>query len=144
MIRFIVSGHGQFASGVVSAASLIAGEADAFAAVDFPEGASNSQLAENLQAALQAAGDAPVIIFTDILGGMPFRESALLAGKRAHTEVVCGTNVQLLVEAVLERGEDDTPAELLARILPSARDGLNTLSAIQPKSPQPNADDDGI
>ncbi|MDO5091700.1 MAG: PTS mannose transporter subunit IIAB [Cardiobacteriaceae bacterium] len=141
MIRFIVSGHGQFASGAVSAASLIAGEADAFTAVDFPEGASNAQLGEALQAALDAAGADPVIIFTDILGGMPFRESALRAGQRADTEVVCGTNVQLLVEAVLERGEGETPAELLSRILPGAREGLNTLSAIQPKSPQPDADD---
>lgn len=141
MIRFIVSGHGQFASGVVSAASLIAGEADAFAVVDFPEGASNAQLGEQLQAALDAAGTDPVIIFTDILGGMPFRESALRGGQRADTEVVCGTNVQLLVEAVLERGEGETPAELLARILPGAREGLNTLRAIQPKSPQPDADD---
>ncbi|MDO4776989.1 MAG: PTS mannose transporter subunit IIAB [Cardiobacteriaceae bacterium] len=141
MIRFIVSGHGQFASGVVSAASLIAGEADAFAVVDFPEGSSNTQLGADLKAALDTAGDEPVIIFTDILGGMPFRESALLAGNRPHTEVVCGTNVQILVEAVLERSEDDTPADLLARILPGAREGLNLLSAIQPKSRQPDAED---
>lgn len=144
MIRFIVSGHGQFASGIVSAASLIAGEADAFTVVDFPEGSSNNQLGEGLQAALDAAGDDPVIIFTDILGGMPFRESALLAEKRAHTEVVCGTNVQLLVEAVLERGEGEMPDALLARIVPSARDGLNMLSALTAKKSKQTDADDGI
>lgn len=144
MIHFIVSGHGHFAGGIVSAAGLIAGEAHAFTAIDFPEGESANVLSERLQAAVDAAGGAPVIIFTDILGGMPFRAAALIAGKRAHTEVVCGTNVQLLVEAVLERDEDDTPATLLERILPGAREGINALSAIQPRSPANPDAGDGI
>lgn len=144
MMHFIVSGHGQFASGMVSAVTLIAGEANAFTAIDFPEGESANALHERLQAALMAAGDAPVIIFTDILGGMPFRTSAQLAAGRAHTEVVCGSNVQLLVEAVLERDEEDSPASLLERILPGAREGLNVLTAIKPRTPVTPDAGDGI
>lgn len=144
MIHFIVSGHGQFASGMVSAACLIAGEADAFSAVDFPEGESAENLQSRLQEALAHAGAQGVIVFTDILGGMPFRTAALLAAGRDNMEVVCGTNVQLLVEAALERSEDDTPATLLARILPGAREGLNLLSALQPRSPTTPTADDGI
>lgn len=144
MIHFIVSGHGHFASGIISAATLIAGEAEAFTAIDFPEGDSANALAERMQAAIDTLGEAPVIIFTDILGGMPFRTAAQIAANRAHTEVVCGTNVQLLVEAALERSEDSTPHDLLNQILPNAREGLNRLSAIQPKSPVTPDADDGI
>ena len=144
MIQFIVSGHGHFASGIVSAASLIAGEAQAFTAIDFPEGDNADALAARLHAAVEAAGDAPLIIFTDILGGMPFRSAATLAQNRPNIEVVFGTNVQLLVEAVLERGEEESPAALLERILPGAREGLNVLSARQPRTPANPDADDGI
>ena len=103
-------------------------------AVDFPEGDSATALQDRRQAAVADCGDAAVIVFTDILGGMPFRTAALLAAERGNMEVVCGTNVQLLVEAVLERHDDDTPLTLLERILPGAREGLNVLTAIKPRA----------
>ena len=40
-----------------------------------------------------------VYIFTDLLGGTPFKVSSELALENSNIEVLCGTNLPMLVEA---------------------------------------------
>ena len=48
MIGIILTGHGNFATGMMSSVKLIAGTPEHFKAVDFPEGDSTENLAKNL------------------------------------------------------------------------------------------------
>jgi PTS system N-acetylgalactosamine-specific IIA component len=43
------------------------------------------------------------VFLTDLLGGTPFRVASTLAMQKPGSEVITGTNLQLLLEMVLER-----------------------------------------
>ncbi len=129
MIGIIVSGHGNFATGLTSTLNLIAGKQENYAFVDFTEGMSADELAEHIKQALTSLENkSRVLIFTDILGGAPFRAASLLASENEAIEVVAGTNAQMLIEACLER-EDYTDVSLLANeIINSGREGISSLA----------------
>src|SRR5690606_35386097 len=51
------------------------------------------------------------MIFTDLLGGTPFRTAMLLASRHENVEVLTGTNLPMLIEAgVLRAAESDVRA----------------------------------
>ena len=52
LIGIIVTGHGNFASGLASSIEVIAGKQDKFEAIDFPIGSTNTELAKQLQEAV--------------------------------------------------------------------------------------------
>lgn len=104
MLGIIISGHGSFASGLAQAMRQILGEQEAVAALDFPESSTTALLESQMQAALSEVdrGDG-VVFLTDLLGGTPFRVAATLSLTAPEREVITGTNLQLLLEMVLER-----------------------------------------
>lgn len=72
MISIIVTGHGQFASGLLSAVETVFGPQSQTLAVDFPSGISTSDLDARLQAALASLPTSGGVVFlTDLLGGSP-------------------------------------------------------------------------
>ena len=100
MLGIILTGHGGFASGMEKAMKQILGEQTQFIAIDFPE-TSTTALLEQAVSELDAKQD--IVFLTDLLGGTPFRVASTLAMQRQGTEVITGTNLQLLLEMVLER-----------------------------------------
>lgn len=104
MLGIILTGHGGFASGLASAMKQILGEQPQFIAIDFPETSSTALLTEQMEEALSRLdAQAEVVFLTDLLGGTPFRVASTLAMQTAGREVIAGTNLQLLLEMVLER-----------------------------------------
>ncbi|MGM1324970.1 PTS galactosamine/N-acetylgalactosamine transporter subunit IIA [Klebsiella michiganensis] len=85
MLGIILTGHGGFASGMEKAMKQILGEQSHFIAIDFPETSTTA--------------------LTDLLGGTPFRVASTLAMQKTGREVITGTNLQLLLEMVLDRDE---------------------------------------
>ena len=79
MLGIILCGHGGFATGMEKAMKQILGEQTQFIAIDFPE------------------------TLTDLLGGTPFRVASTLAIQKPGSEVITGTNLQLVLEMVMER-----------------------------------------
>lgn len=128
-MHFIVSGHGHFATGLVSAAHLICGDKECFHVIDFEEGMTSEALAAQIREKTASENPEHTVVFTDILGGAPFREASLLAGEYPGVQVVAGTNLQLLVEAALEQDEHADAKALLDALIPKAREGLDTLAA---------------
>ena len=94
----IITGHGKFASGLKSSLNLIVGENDFINAIDFTEEKSPESLKEEIKRNLKETND-KVYIFTDLLGGTPFKVSSELALENSNIEVLCGTNLPMLVEA---------------------------------------------
>ena len=94
MIGIIVTGHGNFASGLASSIEVIAGKQDKFEAIDFPVGSTNTDLAAQLQQAVDNLNCSDIIFCT---------------------EVISGTNIPVLLEALFSR--TNQTARSLAKIL---------------------------
>lgn len=116
MIGIIVTGHGQFATGLVSALKLLAGEPEALLAVDFEAGDDIGRLEEKLKAAIGSLGSGNdeaegresgssdgILVMTDLRGGSPFNVASRLSMERPEVEVLTGTNLGMLVEAYMTR-----------------------------------------
>lgn len=104
MLGIILCGHGGFASGLEQAMKQILGEQPQFVAIDFPQASTTALLTAQLQdaiASLDAQDD--IVFLTDLLGGTPFRVASTLALQKPGREVITGTNLQLLLEMILER-----------------------------------------
>ncbi|MFV0321418.1 MAG: PTS galactosamine/N-acetylgalactosamine transporter subunit IIA [Alphaproteobacteria bacterium] len=153
MIGIIVAGHGNFATGITSTVNLVAGEQDDYMAVDFIEGMSGEELVEKIDHAIKTLKTNDILIFTDILGGAPFRSASTLAQSAPHItdaniEVISGTNAQMILEACLEREEYDDVASLANDIIVSGREGISSLKLeLKEKAAQKaaqNTEDGGI
>lgn len=104
MLGIILTGHGGFASGMEKAMKQILGEQTQFIAIDFPETSSTALLTSQLEQAVNTLDSEDSLVFlTDLLGGTPFRVASTLAMQKPGREVITGTNLQLLLEMVLER-----------------------------------------
>lgn len=104
MLGIILTGHGGFASGMEKAMTQILGEQSQFVAIDFPETSSTARLTAQLEEAVaELDGTEGIIFLTDLLGGTPFRVASTLAMQQSGREVITGTNLQLLLEMVMER-----------------------------------------
>ena len=104
MLGIILTGHGGFASGMEKAMKQILGEQSQFIAIDFPETSTTALLTSQLeQAVSELDAQQDIVFLTDLLGGTPFRVASTRAMQRQGTEVITGTNLQLLLEMVLER-----------------------------------------
>lgn len=142
MIHLIVCGHGQVADGLMTGLRLLSGEVPHCQAINFNEGMSSESLAQALQAAVRQAGDEAVLFLTDIIGGTPFREAALIAHNRPNTEVISGVNLHMLVEASIERDDAQSLSQLVEDLIQSAQGGIMRYQAKTRQAAQ--AADDGI
>lgn len=108
MIGIVVTGHGNFATGLTSSVKLIAGMPEKYVPVDFKQEDSTDDLERNLTAAFEELKDCDgIMVFADLLGGSPFKVSVELSVKlqeQYKIVVMAGTNLGMLVEANMARG----------------------------------------
>lgn len=99
MVKFktIITGHGKFATGIQGALKLLAGPQDNMMFIDFTEGMTDAQLADQLK---DAISDSPTLVFTDLIGGTPYNEASKIAFACHHVAVVAGCNLSSLLEAL--------------------------------------------
>lgn len=120
MIGIIVTGHGNFASGLTSALNLLAGEVECYQAVDFEAEDSIEILAEKLAEAMRRLeGCDAIAVFADLTGGSPFNVASRLRleGTSCPLEVAGGTNLPVVLQAFLSRAMYTDVAELVDRAL---------------------------
>lgn len=96
----IITGHGKFGSGLKTSLDLIVGNFDFVKSVDFTEDKSPESLKEEIKTFMKDT-DNKVYLFTDLVGGTPFKVSSELALEHSNVEVFCGTNLPMLVEAAM-------------------------------------------
>ncbi|NJD19953.1 MAG: hypothetical protein FIA95_11825 [Gemmatimonadetes bacterium] len=121
-VRGIVVAHGTMAQGLVDAVHRIAGTAaDALAPLSNEE-LSPGELGEALD---RLAGDAPTILFADLLSGSCGMAAMVSARASGNRSVVCGVNLPILLDFVFHR---DMPLQDLAsRLVEKGRDGIRSL-----------------
>lgn len=146
MIGLIVTGHGNFATGMTEALNLIAGAPDHYRAVDFTIDMSTDDLDAKLkQAMADLSGCEGILFLCDLAGGSPFKEAVLL-GLGADAEIVAGTNLGMLLEVNLTRQFSDDVHALADSALTVGKDQVQKFEVKEmPKSDEEEDDfEDGI
>ena len=142
MIGLLVTGHANFGTGITSSVNLIAGEQEAYKAVDFLPTYSTEDLTREITKALDELKDCEgVIIFTDLMGGTPFNVSAQIGHGKENIRIVAGTNLPMLVEIVMSRKFMDNLDELVDFVLET---GKEQVTKYEFKQVVQEASDDGI
>lgn len=136
MIGCIVTGHGEFAGGLAQALTMIAGEQEHFEAVPFRETEPLDAFAGRMKAALQRLLEQTdgVLVFTDLMGGTPFRTAMLAAAGHENVAVLTGTNLPMLIEIGLMRSAQSDVHALARTAEEAGRAGLQ-LARLEPGGP---------
>lgn len=104
MIGLVVTGHGNFASGLTSSLKLIAGETEKYVAVDFLAEYSVEDLERELNKAFDELKDCEgILVLSDLGGGSPFKTAVTAGYPKGNIEVVAGTNLPMLIEVNMAR-----------------------------------------
>lgn len=128
MIGIVLTGHGNFATGLSSSLKLIVGIPENFRSVDFLPEDSIEELTRKIEAAmaeLQACDQ--ILILTDLEGGSPYNVATKLRLQNGldKISVVAGTNLACLIEASM--GMDTPNVKEFAQELVQSAKGQVTL-----------------
>ncbi len=96
MLKILVTGHGNFASGIKSNLELILGPQPTITYLDF-DGNNPDEYVTKLT---EMIGEYPenMIIFCDVVGGTPFQKSVLI--NKENIRVIGGCNIPMIISAV--------------------------------------------
>lgn len=98
----IIVGHGNFGSGLNSTLELIAGKQDFVKYADFTEDKSPQDLKNEVKYQLDSFKDKDKIyLFTDVVGGTPFKVACELKLEDDRIEVFYGTNMAMIIETCM-------------------------------------------
>lgn len=105
MVGIIVTGHGEFANGMLSSLKLIAGEQENLIGVNFTADDNTETLEKKLKEAISELNCSEVIVLSDLAGGSPFKVSVFLSQtiKESKIRVISGTNLGMVLEVSLCR-----------------------------------------
>lgn len=114
MIGLIISGHGNFASGLRTSIKLIAGEPCNVEYVDFEETDSTETLKEKYYASLKNLNNCDgILALSDLAGGSPFKTLVEVKTEiEKSMEVVGGTNLPMALEISMTKDIIDDVSSL--------------------------------
>lgn len=109
MIGLIISGHGNFASGLHTSLKLISGESNNIEYVDFEETDSIEDLRKKYFNSLQNLDNcSSILALSDLAGGSPFKTLVEIKTEiDKPMEVIAGTNLPMLLEISMTKDISD-------------------------------------
>lgn len=137
MTGLIITGHGQFASGLVSALELLIGHQELLAAVDFESGQSWDTLMEHLKDAVGAMQTCDeLLILCDMIGGSPYKCAAALTDADPRLTVLYGINLGMALELAIRcrMGLDHDAPALAGEMVATGKAQIGTYRAEPEKS----------
>ncbi|MEC2224611.1 MULTISPECIES: PTS galactosamine/N-acetylgalactosamine transporter subunit IIA [Heyndrickxia] len=141
MIGMIVTGHGEFATGITSALELVLGKQESYVCVNFPNGDTAVELEKNLDRAVSQLEECDhIIVFADLLSGSPFNTAIMKAMKDKRIKVIYGVNFGMLIEAVMNRNMGTSVDEIVQNALAN---GKNQIGVFKTEAAS-NIDDDAL
>lgn len=142
MTGIIVTGHGHFPSGILSAVSLVAGAPENTAGVDFEGGLGPADLKEAMVQAMESLEGEEILILADLVGGTPFKVAAELKEeyRNRRIKVIAGLNMAALVEAVFSRPMYGL-LELAEAVLEAGKEGMKDLDSLGGREEEPEFED---
>lgn len=138
-IKTIITGHGKYATSMKSSLEMLMKLPENFIFIDFTAEMSDQTLSKTLQKSYQA-GEA-LLIFTDLVGGTPFKVAAELAEQSDAIEVVAGLNIGALLETSFTDFTD--VHEYAVQLLESAKMGMMRLADLT-ENVEEDPDNEGI
>lgn len=126
MIGLIISGHGNFATGLHSSLKLIAGEPINVEYIDFEETDSIETLKEKYYTSLKALDNCDSILaLTDLAGGSPFKTLVEVKTEiEKPMEVIGGTNLPMALEISMTKDILDDLSSLSESALEIGKSGV--------------------
>lgn len=121
MLKIIITGHGKFSNGMFDAINFIMGAQKDIVKVEF----GNIDLdtySNQIEDIIKDSGEG-TLIFTDLIGGTPFRISTLLCTKYDNVYTITGSNVSMIIEAIIRR-ENMPLRELVNQIIDTGKLGI--------------------
>ena len=98
----IITGHNNFASGILSSLTMIAGVKDNIFAVDFLSSDNDESLEGKFNKIIVENKDSEILFVCDLMGGTPFKVASKLAFTNANYEVVTGINLGGLIDTSMK------------------------------------------
>ena len=127
MIGIVVTGHGLFAEGIQSSATMIAGANAHARYVCFKEGMSTEDLAADLNTAFAEMSDCDgIVVLSDLPGGSPFKTAVECS--MAHPEkqiiVLSGTNLPMIITGSTMLSFETDPQALADELMFEGKDNV--------------------
>ena len=122
-MAILVTGHGNFATGIMSAIEVIIGESPATMAVDLGSEAPHEFERRLDEAIMQANRSAGVLVCADLPGATPFTCAARMTREHSDIRVIAGANLPMLLEVLTQRGAQ-SPEELAQLAQTAGRQGI--------------------
>lgn len=142
MIGIIVVGHNEFGKGLTSAVELIAGAPENYETVIFDETMSIEALTASIQeAVVKINADQGTLVFTDLMGGSPFKAAMLLTEQYPNLHVFTGSNLGMLIEANLMRAFSDDIDRLAAQLVETGKSQVQHLKQLEVRDDQLDMED---
>ena len=98
----IITGHNNFASGILSSLTMIAGAKDNIFAVDFLSDDNDESLESKFNKIISDNKDSEILFVCDLMGGTPFKVTSKLAFTNNNYEVVTGINLGGLIDTSMK------------------------------------------
>ena len=144
MLGLVVTGHGDFASGLQSSLRLIAGDKENMCFVDFEQQDTVEDLAGKLSTAIDSLSGMDGILFLcDLTGGSPFKTAVELSVQNEKAmEVIGGANLPMVIELSMAKDFIDSLETLTSMGLSTGKDSIVQFTFAAHK--EENTDEDGI
>ncbi|MGL4676817.1 MAG: PTS fructose transporter subunit IIA [Brevinema sp.] len=116
MVSIVITGHGNFATGIESMLKLVIGECKNVFFIDFTPNLSSHDLTKQFQE-IYTKANGEVIFLCDIAGGTPFNQAALLMHEyNQNYAVLGGVNIPCILDALDRRDSISDGHVLLQQI----------------------------
>ena len=139
----VITGHGNFATGMQSSLEAIAGKQEDIAYVDFLANDSTETIREKLGGALDSLSYCDgILILADLAGGTPFNTAVLHQVNRGNIETIGGSNLPMVIDITMSRCFVNSLRELKTKALQVGKNGITHFTHSTPG--RLTEDEDGI
>lgn len=121
-MKLVLAGHGNYASGVASAVSMLSGNEEAVSFVDFTPVVSPDEFESRLRGVAECSEE--VVIICDLVGGTPYNRACVIAHGNDQVKVVAGMNLAAILEAALSVGDESRASEIVDLLCSSVPGGV--------------------
>ena len=118
MIGLLLTGHDQFAGGLLSAINMVAGSQPRIKALSFED-----RHAATYPAKLRAESNG-VIVLTDFMGGTPWNQAMIATQDYSDVAVIAGANVPMLLDTLDYLESDYTLDDMVEELIAAGKDGV--------------------
>ena len=125
MIGLLLTGHDQFAGGLLSAINMVAGSQPHIKALSFEDRHAATYPAK-LHAAIGSlrAESNGVIVLTDFMGGTPWNQAMIATQDYSDVAVIAGANVPMLLDTLDYLESDYTLDDMVEELIAAGKDGV--------------------